>query len=327
MALELGAFIQTKAYSAEIMRRAVFAQYARTAANSPGIITGGLIGASDFQIMPPGSGMTVNVSTGEAIVPGNEGGSQGGYYVRGSSTTNLAISTANPTNPRIDTVCLTCGDAQYTLPPGGTSDTLTLQVVTGTATSGATLTNLSGVASLPGSSLLLGYVLVPASATNIVTADIKNVATIVGLQNGGRPARAYKNSTLALGGGYNKITLDGLSFDPGGYFDVATNYRFNVPTSGTYLVAAQVEATFVSAASADLLSVVRHNGADASYGTRVSTSSVYSSNAEASSLSDMISCAAGDYLELWAFIASTNTATLQITTPTARNYLAVTRIA
>lgn len=179
MALETGAFMQASSYSAEIVRRAMFAQYARTSANHPGIIFGGLIGSTDFQISQLGSpNMSVNVSTGEAIVPGNEGGAQGGYYVRGTSTSNLAISTANPSNPRVDTVCLTCGDAQYTLPSGGTSGSLTLQVVTGTPTSGATLSNLSGAAALPGSSLLLGYVLVPAGASSIVTADISNQAQV-----------------------------------------------------------------------------------------------------------------------------------------------------
>ena len=204
MALETGAFMQANSYSAEIVRRAVFAQYARTSANNPGIISGGLIGATDFQISQVSSpNMTVNVSTGEAIVPGNEGGAQGGYYVRGTSTTNLAISTADPSNPRIDTVCLTCGDAQYTLPSGGTSGALTLQVVTGTPTAGATLSNLSGAAALPGSSLLLGYVLVPAGATNIITADILNVAVAVqlGLSNAG-PWQALTLATNIASGGY-----------------------------------------------------------------------------------------------------------------------------
>jgi hypothetical protein len=174
---------QAGSFGAEQTRRAVFSAYARTAANTPGIINGGLIGATDCQLSAPASGMSVNVSVGEMIIPGNEGGSQGGYYALVSSQTNLAIATANATNPRIDTVCATMSDAAYTIPSGGTSGAFTLQVVTGTPTSGANLTNLSGAATLPKSSLLLGYVLVPANATSIITADIANIATVVLIGN------------------------------------------------------------------------------------------------------------------------------------------------
>lgn len=174
-------------YTAEQTRRAVFAAFARTSANAPGILAGGTLSASDLILSAPGSGLSVNVSTGEAIVGGSEGGTQGGYYARNASTTNLAISTANATNPRIDTVCLTIADAGYTEPTGVSGNAAVLQVVTGTATSGANLTNLSGKAGLPLSSLLLGYVLVPAAASSIVTNDIANQATPI------RPGQGLAN--------------------------------------------------------------------------------------------------------------------------------------
>lgn len=190
-----GAFNQSGSYSAEQTRRAVFAAFARTSANSPGILAGGLLSSSDMQSSAPASGLSVNVSAGEAIIGGTEGGAQGGYYARNASTTNLAISTANPSNPRIDTVCCTIADSQYTEPTGVSGNAAVLQVVTGTATAGATLTNLNGKATLPGSSLLLGYVLVPAGAMNIVTADIANIATPVKVQ--GTLAQANNLSDLA----------------------------------------------------------------------------------------------------------------------------------
>lgn len=175
--------LQAGSYPAEQTRRAVFAWAARTAANAPGIVSGGLLSATDCQLSAPGSGLSTNVSTGELIIPGNEGGTQGAGYGRVSSTTNLVISTANPSLPRIDTICGTMSDAAYTEPTGGSGSQWALQVVTGTATSGANLTNLTGKAALPGSSLLLGYVLVPAAASNIITADTANVATPVLIQS------------------------------------------------------------------------------------------------------------------------------------------------
>lgn len=182
MSAESPAFAnQASSYGAEQTRRAVFSWAARTATNTPGIISGGLLSASDCQLSAPGSGLSVNISTGEALIGGSEGGTQGGYYGRLSSTTNLAISTANPSLPRIDTVSLTIADSGYTEPTGVSGNALTPLVTVGTPTSGASLSNLNGKAALPLSSLLLGYVLVPAAASNIITADIANKATVASM--------------------------------------------------------------------------------------------------------------------------------------------------
>lgn len=174
--------LQAGSYSAEQTRRAAFLWAARTAANTPGIIAGGLASASDCQISAAVSGLTVNVSVGEMLIGGNEGGTQGGTYARISSTTNLTIAAASGSKPRIDLVCGTVNDGQYTAPSGGvTSGQWAPIVVTGTPTTGATLSNLNGAPALPGSSLLLGYVLVPTSATSLTSGDILNVAKTVAL--------------------------------------------------------------------------------------------------------------------------------------------------
>lgn len=194
---------QASSYAAEQTRRAVFSAYARTSANSPGIVAGGLLSTSDMQLSAPASGLSVNVSTGEAIVGGTEGGAQGAYYARCSSTTNLILSGADPTNPRIDTACLTIADTGYTEPSGVSGDAATLQIVTGTPTAGATLSNLDGVAALPKSSLLLGYVLVPAGASNIVSGDIANKATLVVPQAAlANPQAVMSSQTRAFGTAY-----------------------------------------------------------------------------------------------------------------------------
>lgn len=151
---------------------------ARTGANTPGIVNGGLGSSSDCQVTAPVSGLSVNVGTGEMLLPGNEGAVQGPGYARVSSQTNVVISAANPSNPRIDAIVGTMSDAAYTEPAGGSGSQWTIQAVTGTPTSGATLSNLNGAPTVPHSSLLLAWVLVPTSATNIITADIANVANV-----------------------------------------------------------------------------------------------------------------------------------------------------
>lgn len=171
------AFLQAGTYGAEQTRRAIASLLAR--GSTIGSIAGGLVSAGDCEITPPGSGMTVNVAPGEVWVPGTLSATQSGYYSRVSSSTSLAIATADATKPRIDTVVAVVADAAYT----GSSNTFAVAVVTGTPTSGANLTNLSGAGTPPANSLVLGYVLVPANATSITSGDIDNVGGTVALRN------------------------------------------------------------------------------------------------------------------------------------------------
>lgn len=178
MAFETGAgeFMQAGSYSAAQLRRTLFSWAARTSANTPGLIIGGLLSSTDMQLSNAESGLVVYTSTGECLIPGTETTSQGGYHAFLSSQSSTTLATANASDPRIDLICATSADAQYSIPSGGTSGYVTLQAVTGTPTSGATLSNLYGAPSLPASSLLLGYVLVPAAATSLSSLDILNVA-------------------------------------------------------------------------------------------------------------------------------------------------------
>jgi hypothetical protein len=137
-------------------------------------VTGGIVGSGDLTISA-GGGMSINIAVGEVVVPGSTAATQSGYVGRVSSTTNLAISASDPTNPRVDRVSALITDSAYS---GGTN-TFTVAVETGTPTSGATLSNLNGVAAAPASSYTLGYVLVPAGSASVTGGNISNVAAVV----------------------------------------------------------------------------------------------------------------------------------------------------
>lgn len=299
--------LQAGSYTAEQTRRAVFAWAARTAANSPGIIAGGLLSASDCQLSAPASGLTVNASPGEMLIGGTEGGTQGGTYARISSTTNLSISAASSSNPRIDLVCATVNDAQYTAPPGGvTVGQWAPIVVTGTPTSGATLSNLSGAPALPGSSLLLGYVLVPKSATNIVTADIANVASVASASTAATAETALTVGKLGTITRYNIVAswagigLSGTSGWQGpeggssytvsssdGTWTAVSGRGWTVPAPGTYLICTSL----LSAASGDQLgTAVAHNGTITPYQNVSSLTTTMT----AVTAAGLVTCASGD---------------------------------
>jgi hypothetical protein len=194
MAVESPPFaVQAGTFGAEQTRRAI--SNLLTRGSTVGSITGGLLAASDCQVTA-GSGMQVNVSTGEAWVPGTSSATQGGYYSRVSSTSALSISASDPTNPRIDRVVAQTTDAAYS----GVTNTFAVAVVTGTPTAGATLTNLSGAGAVPASSLLLANVLVPAGSSSVTNANIANVAALATTSLGDQAVSSVSGTVTAVSG-------------------------------------------------------------------------------------------------------------------------------
>jgi hypothetical protein len=189
MAVE-GFALQAGTYGAEVTRRWVGALLQRGA--TVGSIEGGLVGATDCAITI-GSGLHLKVAAGEAFVAGTSSASQGGYYLRNTASAELTLAAANETNPRVDRISAIIKDKAYT----GTEDTFSVAVETGTPTSGANLTNLSGAAAAPTSSLTLGYALVPAKATT--PSEVLNVASPFAAQGAMKLPHWVGSITLQIG--------------------------------------------------------------------------------------------------------------------------------
>ena len=120
-------------------------------------------------------------------------------------------------------------------------------------------------------------------------------------------ARAYKASTspqTLTASTFTKVLLDTIATgnDPGGHFDAVTNHRYNVTSAGWYQVNA-VASVNSTAVNAQLQAGVYHNGSAVSYGSNEVAESA-SSTTLSSSISDLIYCAVGDYLELWAYCSA-----------------------
>jgi len=95
------------------------------------------------------------------------------------------FTAAHATLPRIDRVAIRLRDAFH----GEAANDVSFQILTGTATAGATLANLNGAAAVPGSHLLLANILIPAAATTIVNANIDTgVLNVIALAAGAIPA-------------------------------------------------------------------------------------------------------------------------------------------
>ena len=128
----------------------------------------------------PGTGLAIEVAAGVGFVQGTSVTDQGLYRIRNDATKSSAafsgggIPANNSGQPRIDQVIARVRD--HTHDSSGLRD-WTLFVAVGVGTSGATLDNRSGAisnAALGNNWLRLADVLVPAGATSILSANIRD---------------------------------------------------------------------------------------------------------------------------------------------------------
>jgi len=142
-----------------------------TAENDRLTTTGSLWGASgvvrsaDLAVTAPGGTMTVSVASGWAAILGTYQTNMGTYMAYNDAATTATITTADPSNPRIDLVCITVNDAAYS----GSLNSVAINVVKGTAAGSPT------VPSTPTNSIALAQVAVAAGATSITSGNITDV--------------------------------------------------------------------------------------------------------------------------------------------------------
>jgi hypothetical protein len=146
-------WLQAGSYPAESDRQVQQALYATT----------GIVGSASMAVTQNSpAGMSVRVASGWAAVIGTTQANMGAYTFYNDASVTLTITTADPTNPRIDLICATVRDAYYT----GAFNDVIYQVIAGTPAG-------SPVApTLPANSITLATVAVGAGVTQINTANI-----------------------------------------------------------------------------------------------------------------------------------------------------------
>jgi hypothetical protein len=146
-------WLQAGSYPAQYDRIGQQALYATT----------GIINSSSLAVTANSpAGMSVRVASGWAAVIGTTTSDMGAYTFYNDATATLTITTADPTNPRIDLVCATVRDAYYS----GAFNDVIFQVIAGTPAG-------SPVApALPANSISLATVAVGAAVTQINSGNI-----------------------------------------------------------------------------------------------------------------------------------------------------------
>jgi hypothetical protein len=173
------------------------AQYDRLTAQALWATTG-TIGASSLAVTQNSpAGMSVRVASGWAAIVGTTTTNMGVYTIFNDATDTLTITTADPTNPRIDLVCATVRDAFYS----GANNDVIFQVIAGTPAG-------SPVApALPANSVSLATIAVGAAVTQINTANITDTRVDAGTNLSGDISSVTAGAGLTGGGSSGAVTL------------------------------------------------------------------------------------------------------------------------
>lgn len=304
--------IQGASHSAALFRQTVAALLGRTQPGTLAYTDGGVVNPTDMAVTQNGTpNMSVNVAGGFCFIPQTQVANGGLYGGLNDATLNLAVSAANATNPRVDLLAAVALDKAYS----GATTKWTPQVITGTPTAGATLANKSGAPALPAASIPLAYVLVPANATSVTTADITNVRRLLS-----RPVVAGRQYQTVAQSVVDNTTVMATNmattFVQGGVTGSSTG--LTVPVSGIYVVHAQANmGAGTSGTNQYQAAMVYVNGSS------VRRSTVFSQVYAYPAVADLISLSAGDTVALYMTQGNTSSKTRKTVPGSPTTFLSV----
>jgi hypothetical protein len=198
----------------------------------------GVVGSGDYKVSQraAGANLSVDVAAGDAWVDLDTGTRQGYYLQTNDGVVNVPLGAAHATLPRLDQLVLQINDSNV---PAGSGNLPELKILAGTATSGATLDNRLGAASLGNDRIRFADIHVPALDTTISDSQIRDrrpwsrgcMTSVTRLTNaGGGSDYATTSSTFAQ---VDSVNIDRRIECSGLPLRVGCQGRYVSPAGGT----------------------------------------------------------------------------------------------
>jgi hypothetical protein len=181
-------WLQNGSHPAENDRLTTQALFATT-----GIVTSGSMAVTANSPV----GMSVLVASGWAAIVGTTQANMGTYTCYNDATDTLTITTADPTNPRIDRVVVTINDAYYT----GSTNNVVFSVLAGTPAGSPT------APATPANSMSLATIAVAAGALSISSGNITDTRVLTTTNLPGDISAVTAGTGLSGGGSSGSVTL------------------------------------------------------------------------------------------------------------------------
>jgi hypothetical protein len=269
-------------------------------AESGGGLQEGVVGATDLkgQQRAAGANMSIEAPPGACWVTVDTGTRNGIGHGFVDATQNPSVTASNGTLPRVDQLVVRWNDTA--IPTGTGGNVPTVEVITGTATSGATLDNRTGAAALPNDCLRLADILVPATSTSVTTANIRDRRPWAR----GAYRRIFRTANAAAGSDYTTALTTFAGIDP-------TNLKPRIECSGVP-VRISLRGRMTNASAAGIYFIPAVDGVvapEAASGDWMGQTLGVSQDAPLSIFWDIVP-AAGSHLLEWAWRTTAGTATL-----------------
>lgn len=260
-------------------------------------VQAGAVGGTHLKVTPAGASYQLSIAAGQAWVQAI-GTRMGRYLVINDATDTATIAAAHATNPRIDQIIVRVKDAADL---GDVTNTPTFEVIQGTATSGATLDNRTGAASLPSNSLRLADILVPSVAAGFTGTFVQNTHI-----RDRRPwARgAFARAIQTSGAGYTTTSTSYVAIDD-------TNLLLRLECSGNPMVVTLRGGAANSSANAINSYQLRVDGVTAEGTEGIPATSATANASLPLAVSRVVIPAAGSHTFSWWWKVSGGTGTLQ----------------
>lgn len=136
------------------------------------LVSGGVYSLDDMRVKQATvPAMSVVVGIGGANIIGSGAGSGGvsAYQTYNDAEATVVVTTADPTNPRIDLLCITVRDTFY----GGAADDVRFVLTAGTPSA------TPAVPATPANSIVLAEILVGAAVTTITDSKITDKRKLI----------------------------------------------------------------------------------------------------------------------------------------------------